>query len=132
MERRAPARHSVLGWFLMVTAVAVPGVLAVVAAINPYFGWVSPNGIDALPRLVTGVVGGLLCANAFGFLLYRSWSWWITAVWGGVSLVEALRYMVESPAFVSILAPQVMAVGLLIYVWRRREDFGVVFGGPRP
>ena len=132
MERRAPARHSVLGWVLMVTGVAIPGVLAVVTAINPYPGWASPNGIDALPRLLTGVVGALLCVGAFGFLLHRKWSWWITAVWGGVSVVEVVRYMVENPALISILAPQVMAVGLLVYVWRRREEFGVVFGAPRP
>ena len=132
MDRKPPEPHSVVGWILMVTSVAIPGALAVVTAINPYFGWVSPNGLGGFPRLLVGAVGAILCAAAFGFLRYRRWSWWVAVAWGAVSTVEVVRFLVVGPALISILTPQMFAVALLVYVWRRRADFGVAFGAPRP
>lgn len=133
MRSTPPEPHSVAGWVLMATSVAIPGVMAVVVAINPYLGWVTPPGLGGPGgRLVVGVVGLALCAAAFGFLLYSRWSWWIAILWGAVSMVEVVRNSIYSPAIISVIVPQMLAVIFVFYVWRRREDFGVAFGGPRP
>ena len=73
----------------------------------------------------------MLCVTAFGFALFRKWSWWITVAWGGISLFEVVRFALASSAIVAILFPQLLAVALVAYAWRRREAFGIHLGSAR-
>ena len=130
MSDHTPAPHGTVGFVLMVVSMAIPGIMGLVSAINPNLGLVSPPGaVGWSMRLLLGGAAVLLCAGAFGFVLYRKWSWWIAVFWGGMSLIEVIRFAAESRAIVPIKFPHVVAVAFVVYVWRRRKDFSIQLGG---
>lgn len=131
MSDQSPSRHSLVGRLLMVISVAIPGIVILAAVVDPSLGWVGPGRDGPLLRVLLGGVGVLLCAGSLGFLSHRPWAWWIAVVWGAVSFVEVARFFFASPAIVPILFPQIVAVGFMVYVWRRRTDFGVARGAPQ-
>jgi hypothetical protein len=130
MPDHTSAPHSLAGYALVLVSVAIPGIMGVVGAIDPDMGWIAPSGGGGwILRTFVGSVALVLCAGAFGFVLCRKWSWWIIVVWGTISVFEVVRFAVASSAIVAILFPQVLAIVLAVYVWRRRSAFGIEFEG---
>jgi hypothetical protein len=90
----------------------IPGIVAIVSAANPTLGWIAyPSWLNSVVvRAAGGVLGAVLCAAAYGFILYRRWAWWIVMGWGALSIVQVGRSVLTSWPNLTILVPQVAAV----------------------
>ena len=127
-ERRAG--HGVLGWLLLVLGMLIPGLVAIVSAASPTLGWIEypPRLNPVFVRAAVAVLGVVLCFGTYGFIRHRRWAWWIAMGWGVVSIFEVGGRVLGTWPNITILVPQVTAVLLLAYAWRRRRNFSEARG----